>query len=484
MPRYVLALDQGTTSSRAILFDEQGSPCFKAQREIRQSYPEPGWAEHDPVELFQSILEVGRSVMNQAGIGSEEITAIGLTNQRETTVLWDRATSLPTYPALVWQDRRTAARCQQLRAAGLESKISRITGLEIDPYFSATKLEWLLQSYSGPNLAFGTVDSWLLWNLTGGAVHATDATNASRTMLFDLESRQWSSELMELFGISPLLLPEVFDSSYPFGMTSAFGGSIPITGIAGDQQAALFGQACHREGMSKCTYGTGAFLLTVAGTSRKNSQSGLLTTLGATPTAPWVLEGSVFAAGSALNWLTSGLKMFGSVQELEALACTVLHSGGVQAVPAFAGLGAPHWTPSARAALLGLTLATGRAEIARAMLESVALQCTDVLGATESDLAHSLREVRVDGGLAQSNLLLQTQADLLGVPVLRATVGETTALGAAMLAGLQAGFWSSLDEVESLWKCQGQFEPQISETERLERLSLWRRAVASVQALK
>ncbi|WP_432262628.1 glycerol kinase GlpK [Cupriavidus sp. TMH.W2] len=488
-----MALDQGTTSSRAILFDRQGTPVASAQKEFQQYYPQPGWVEHDPWELWQSQLAVAHEVMRRADVSATQIATIGIANQRETTVLWERATGAPLAPAIVWQDRRTAAQCERLAAQGASTMLQRRTGLRLDPYFSATKLAWLLDSIPGARnraargeLAFGTIDTWLVWHLSGGRRHVSDVSNAARTALLNLDTLCWDDELLELFGIPRSVLPELVPSSAAVAETEAslFGTAVAVTGIAGDQQAATFGQACLAPGLAKNTYGTGLFLLMNTGSSPVTSRHRLLTTLGwqfgAKPT--YALEGSVFMGGATLQWLRDGLGIVQTVSEVEALAAQCPSSDGVTLVPAFAGLGAPYWDPHARGTLLGMTRGTGRVHIARAALDAIALQTVDVLGAMEADAGISVRELRVDGGASRCDLLMQIQADVLGKPVVRPHVTETTALGAAYLAGLQVGFWSGLDEIAQQWRAERRFEPSISDGERTSRVDNWRRAVERARA--
>jgi glycerol kinase len=480
MSRFVLALDQGTTSSRAILFDRAGTPVATAARELPQSYPQPGWVEHDPEVIWATQLSAAREVLRTVAI--EDVAAIGIANQRETTLLWDRVTGAPVHPALVWQDRRTAARCEGLREEGWETRIQALTGLRLDSYFSATKLEWLLQEVPDwSRLAFGTVDSFLLWRLTGGAVHATDTTNASRTLLYDIHRKEWSPELLALFGIPSEILPRVVSSTGIIGHTlpELFGRAIPIAGMAGDQQAACFGQTCFHPGMVKSTYGTGCFLLAPTGEAAVTSTHRLLTTLAAP--AGYALEGSVFAAGAAVQWLRDELGIISRADEIDALAASVSDTAGVHVVPAFVGLGAPYWDPHARGAILGLTRGSGRAHIARATLESIAFQCRDVLEAMSQDQGEPFREVRVDGGAAANDLLMQMQADILGVPVVRPKVTETTALGVAYLAGLATGFWESRVEIASLWQRDRTFEPQWSDDQQETAYRGWQDAVRRVR---
>jgi glycerol kinase len=486
--RYVLALDQGTTSSRAIVFDEECAPVSVAQREFRQIYPQPGWVEHDPEEIWRSQIEVAREAIANARMRPRDIAAIGITNQRETTLLWDRRTGQPVANAIVWQDRRTAAMCQALRAAGAEETIRRKTGLVLDPYFSGTKLAWLLDNVAGARdraergeLAFGTVDTWLAWKLTEGRAHVTDPTNASRTLLFDIDTGQWDDELLKILRIPRAVLPDVRPSSHAFGVVvpGILGASVPITGIAGDQQAALFGQACHAPGMAKNTYGTGCFMLLHTGGDRIASAQGLITTVAASAAGAreYALEGSVFVAGAVVQWLRDGLGLIRSSADVEALAASVPDPGGIYLVPAFVGLGAPHWDAHARGAIVGLTRGTTAAHVARAALEAIAFQSTEVLIAMQRDAGIELGELRVDGGAAANDLLMQFQADLLGVPLARPRVLETTALGAAYLAGLATGVWRSADEIASQWRRERLFEPRMSRDEAESRLAGWLRAV-------
>jgi glycerol kinase len=484
----VLALDQGTTSSRAIVFDAEGRIRALAQQEFPQHYPQPGWVEHDPEEIWQSQLAVARRVLAQVGAEVRSIRAIGVSNQRETTVLWERASGRAIAPAIVWQDRRTAARCAALHAAGHAEAIRARTGLEVDAYFSATKLEWLLDNVPGARaraeageLAFGTIDSWLVYRLTGGRVHVTDPSNASRTLLYDIHKLGWDEALLAEFRIPAALLPRVVPSS---GVSASTDGAIlglelPIAGIAGDQQAAAFGQACLTPGMAKNTYGTGCFLMVNTGARPVDSSNRLLTTVGwqIGERVDYFLEGSVFIAGAVVQWLRDGLGIIGSADEIEALAASVADNGGVSLVPAFAGLGAPHWDASARGTILGLTRGSTRAHIARAALESIALQSADVLEAARRDAGVPLAELRVDGGAARNDLLMQFQADVLGVPVLRPRVTETTALGAATLAGLAVGVWSSPEDIAQHWQVERRFEPGMGADQREAALARWRRAV-------
>jgi glycerol kinase len=490
--RFVLALDQGTTSSRAIVFDEEGAPVESAQQEFRQLYPQPGWVEHDPREIFATQCAVAREAVERAGVNAREIVAAGITNQRETTLLWDRQSGEPLANAIVWQDRRTAPMCASLRAAGVGETIQRKTGLVIDPYFSATKIAWLLDNIPGARaraergeLAFGTVDTWLAWQLSGSRTHVTDPSNAARTMLFDIHAGDWDAELLEILRVPRAILPEVHPSAHVFGMIapSVLGEAVPIAGIAGDQQAALFGQGCHQPGMAKNTYGTGCFLLLNTGNRVVRSVNGLLSTTtaqlgharGAEKT--YALEGSVFIAGAVVQWLRDEMRFFESSAEIEALAATVPDTAGVVLVPAFTGLGAPHWDPQARGAIVGLTRGTGRAHIARAALEAIAYQSADVLEAMQKDSGETLTELRVDGGATANDLLMQFQADILGVPVVRPKVLETTALGAAYLAGLAVGLWPSREALAARWRVGRRFEPQMDRSHAQELLGQWREAV-------
>jgi len=494
MTPYLLALDQGTTSSRAIVFDFSGREIVRAQRPLPNRFPAPGRVEQDAREIWQTQLDCLRDVVVQLGSRAGEIAAIGITNQRETTVLWDRASGEALAPAIVWQDRRTVAACDAIRAAGHSAMIRRKTGLELDAYFSATKLAWLLdqvpdarQRAERGELAFGTVDSWLVYKLTDGARHVTDPSNASRTMLFNLQTGDWDDELLALFDIPRRLLPEIVPSSSAIdaiGHTAPhwLGFSLPITGVAGDQQAASFGQACFTEGMAKNTYGTGCFLIRNTGHRAVESSNRLLTTLGwrlgsSHEASSFALEGSIFMGGAVVQWLRDGLRLIHSASEVEALAASVPDSGGVVLVPAFTGLGAPYWDGHARGLLIGLTRGSGSAHIARAALEAIALQTVDLVDAMNRDTGTSMTVLRVDGGASQNDLLMQIQADLLGIPVLRPCQTETTALGAAWLAGLGAGVWSSLDELAGQWQAERIFEPMIGEDQRADTLARWHRAV-------
>ncbi|MBI3877789.1 MAG: glycerol kinase GlpK [Verrucomicrobia bacterium] len=543
--KHILALDQGTTSSRAILFDHSGSVAAVAQKEFPQIFPKPGWVEHNPDDIWSSQASVAAEVLAKAGIGARDVAGIGITNQRETTVVWDRATGRPIHNAIVWQDRRTAAACDALKKQGHAARIQRKTGLVVDAYFSATKLAWLLQHVPGAKtrarrgeLAFGTVDSWLVWNLTGGKVHVTDPSNASRTMLFNIRTGDWDEELLALFGVPRSMLPDVKSSSEVYGETTLFGplspsvspavkdegrrmkdeggvaetssfiphtssftegervaegrvrgvrdreggashAGIPIAGIAGDQQAALFGQVCTRPGMVKNTYGTGCFMLMHTGTKPIASRNKLLTTVawrigGRTE---YALEGSIFIAGAAVQWLRDGLGIIKSSPEVEALAASVPDTGGAYFVPALAGLGAPHWDPYARGLIAGLTRGTTAAHLARATLEGIAYQVADVLHAMEADSKIKLKELRVDGGACANNLLMQFQAGVLGVPVVRPRVAETTALGAAYLAGLAVGFWKDQKEIAAQWQADRRFTPAMKKSQRKQLTTGWQKAL-------
>jgi glycerol kinase len=490
MSKYILALDQGTSSSRAILFDHAGHIKGIAQQEFRQIFPQPGWVEHDANEIWHSQLAVAQRALKEFRVSAADIAGIGITNQRETTLLWDRHTGEPVANAIVWQDRRTADVCDTLRAQGKAALFQEKTGLVIDSYFSGTKLKWLLDHVPEARaraergeLAFGTIDSWLIFKLCG--LHVTDTSNASRTLLFNIHTLKWDEELLSILDIPPTLLPQVVTSSSVVGRTEPglFGAPIPIAGIAGDQQAATFGQACHQPGMAKNTYGTGCFMLMNTGKEAVTSHNNLLTTIGWTQgsqlpgESDYMLEGSVFMAGAAVQWLRDGLGIIERSSDVEALAASVPDTGGVVFVPAFAGLGAPYWDAYARGAIVGMTRGTTKAHIARATLASIAYQSADVLEAMQKDSAIKLRELRVDGGAARNDLLMQFQADVLGVPVVRPLVTETTALGAAYLAGLAVGFWESQQEIAAQWQVQRRFEPAMAEHERVDRLDVWRRAV-------
>lgn len=489
---YLLALDQGTSSSRSIIFDEQGRIVALAQQELPQIYPQPGWVEHDPLQIWQTQLATAREVLRKAGIGASAIHAIGITNQRETTVVWNRTTGQPIHHAIVWQDRRAEPACAQLREQGHAPLIHERTGLLVDAYFSGMKLQWILNNVPGARqqaqageLAFGTVDSWLMWQLTGGAVHATDVSNASRTMLFNVHRNQWDAELLAMLDIPPQLMPEVRPSSADYGAVKAelLGHAIRIGGVAGDQQSALFGQACFREGMAKNTYGTGCFMLMHTGHRFQASRNGLLTTSAAQPTRQpeFAIEGSVFVGGAVVQWLRDGLNAIRASGEVQTLAQSVPDAGGVIMVPAFTGLGAPYWQADARGIITGLTRGTTMAHIARAALESIAFQSTALLEAMSRDAVAAggspVSELRVDGGACANDLLMQIQADLLGIPVVRPDVIETTALGAAYLAGLSTGLYAGTDELSRLWRAERTFLPTLGRDQAHERMAQWERAV-------
>jgi glycerol kinase len=477
---YILALDQGTTSSRAVIYDKSGSIRSIVQREFQQFYPQAGWVEHDPAEIWASQMGVAIEAVSRAQVRPRNIAALGITNQRETTIIWDRKTGVPIYNAIVWQDRRTAEMCNQLRKGGLEDVIRQKTGLLIDAYFSASKIMWMLENVEGARekavageLAFGTVDSWLIWNLTSGKLHAMDATNASRTMLFNIHEGTWDKDLLAAMRIPESLLPTVRQSSEVYSTVSTTLGlaDIAIAGVAGDQQAALFGQACFRPGMAKCTYGTGAFLLQTLGEESKASRNRLLTTVAwqRNKKLEYAMEGSIFIAGSVVQWLRDGLGLIRSSEDVESLALSVADNGDVYLVPAFTGLGAPHWDPHARGTIIGITRGTKAGHIARASLESIAFQADDLLKAMVDDSEIPIEQLRVDGGAARNDTLMQFQADLLGIPVVRPAITETTSLGAAYLAGLAVDFWKNTDEIQSQWKMDKEFQPSASagEVDRL-----------------
>jgi glycerol kinase len=497
-PKFLLALDQGTSSSRSIVFDRAGGIVAMAQREFRQIYPQPGWVEHDPMEIWHSQLATAKEVLAKAGISAGDIASIGITNQRETTVVWNRRTGEPLYNAIVWQDRRAEPTCAALRERGLEATFREKTGLIIDAYFSGTKLKWILDHVGGAReaasrgeLAFGTVDSWLMWHLTGGAVHATDVSNASRTLLLNVRRNAWDDELLQLLDVPREVLPQVFPSSHVYGHTKAglLGASLPIGGVAGDQQSALFGQACFRAGLAKNTYGTGCFMLTHTGAQFQTSTNGLITTSAAQPTAQteFALEGSVFIGGAVVQWLRDGLNAIKASSEVQSLAESVPDAGGVMFVPAFTGLGAPYWKADARGAIVGLTRGTTVAHIARAALESIAFQSAALLQAMGRDAVAAggapVSELRVDGGACVNNLLMQFQADLLGIPVVRPKVIETTALGAASLAGLSCGVYSGLDELARQWQVERTFHPTMSRERSQTLMAEWEHAVRQAVAV-
>jgi glycerol kinase len=487
---YILALDQGTTSSRAILFDREGKPSAIAQQEFEQLYPQPGWVEHRPDDIWFSQLAAAKRVLTESGVKADQVAAIGITNQRETTIIWNRETGEPIHNAIVWQCRRTADTCDRLRRDGMAQVFQQRTGLVLDAYFSGTKVKWILDSVPGARalakagkLAFGTVDSWLIWKLTGGRIHTTDPSNASRTLLYNIESGRWDDELLAALDVPREVLPHVAPSSAVIGETdpALFGRAIPIAGNAGDQQAALFGQVCTRPGMSKNTYGTGCFMLLNTGTELVRSKSNLLTTIawkiGDEP-VEYALEGSVFIAGAAVQWLRDGLKIISTAAETEAMATGLEDNGGVYFVPAFVGLGAPHWDQYARGTILGLTRGSSREHIARSALESIAYQTSDVLCRMRDDSGIKLSELRVDGGAAHNNFLLQFQADILDIPVVRPANTETTAAGAAYLAGLAVEFWADTDELSEMWRRERTFEPAMGNQERKNLLEGWTRAVS------
>ena len=487
MRTHLLALDQGTTSSRAVLLDQAGNVAAVAQREFEQIFPQAGWVEHNPVEIWSTQVGVVGEVISRSGIRARDIAAIGITNQRETAIVWDRVTGDPVYNAIVWQDRRTAGDCDKLKRDGLEDLVQEKTGLVVDPYFSGTKIAWILDNVPGARqraergeLAFGTVDSWLVWKLTEGAVHVTDETNASRTMLFNIHTRDWDDQMLKQLDVPRSMLPSVKSSSEVYGECAGPLAGVPIAGITGDQQSALFAQMCHHPGMVKNTYGTGCFMLMNTGEVPVRSRNKLLTTIawrlgGAT----WyALEGSVFIAGAVVQWLRDGLQIIRSSSEVEDLAATVPDSGDVYIVPAFAGLGAPHWDPYARGAVIGITRGTTRAHLARAALEGIAFQVADILLAMEADAGIQLTELRVDGGASNNYLLMQFQADLLGIPVVRAKNIETTALGSAFLAGLAVGYYRSIDEIASQWARDRIFEPSVNADRRESLRARWNKALA------
>jgi glycerol kinase len=482
--KFILALDQGTTSSRSILFDNTGQAVASAQQEFRQIYPEPGWVEHDPLEIWDSQIATARAVLAQAGATPADIAAIGITNQRETTVVWDRRTGQPIHNAIVWQCRRTTETCEQLKARGLEAEFKQRTGLVVDAYFSGTKVKWILDHVDGARaradrgeLCFGTIDAWLLYKLTG--VHATDYSNASRTLLFNIHNCDWDDTLLEALDVPRAMLPEERPSSQVYGATTALGGEIPVAALIGDQQGALFGQAAFDMHDCKNTYGTGCFLLMNTGSTPIASKNGLLTTIawGIDGKVQYALEGSVFVAGAVIQWLRDELKFIASAAESETVASEVPDTGGVCVVPAFVGLGAPYWDMRARGLITGLTRGAGRAHIVRAALESIAFQSADVVSTMEADTGGRIPHLRVDGGASANNLLMQTQADLLGIPVLRGQTIETTALGAAYLAGLAVGFWPNTDAIRQIWRLDRSFEPQWDPTRRETALAAWKDAV-------
>lgn len=488
MGKYIMALDQGTTSSRCILFDKKGNMCSVAQKEYKQYYPKPGWVEHDPKEIWSSQISVATEAMSKISVDAEDIHAIGITNQRETTIVWDKKTGEPVYPAIVWQCRRTADMIEKMEKDGMSELVRKKTGLIPDAYFSGTKLKWILDHVEGARerakngeLLFGTVDTWLIWKLTKGKVHVTDYTNASRTMLFDIHERKWDKEILEYLDIPECMLPEVKPSSCIYGYTNEnlIGGRIPIAGAAGDQQAALFGQCCFESSDVKNTYGTGCFMLMHTGDKAVESKNGLLTTIAvkADGTPGYALEGSVFVAGAAIQWLRDEVGILESSPDSEKYCLSVPDTNGVYVVPAFTGLGAPYWDQYARGAILGLTRGAGKAHLVRATVESLAYQVHDVLEAMEKDSGIDLSALRVDGGASANNFLMQFQADLLDIQVVRPSCIETTALGASYLAGLATGFWKDASEVKSNWQIGRQFTPQMTEEERKKKLKGWKKAV-------
>ena len=493
MANYILSLDQGTTSSRAILFTREGDIKQIAQKEFTQIYPQPGWVEHNANEIFDTQSYVMRECLQFAGVDASDVAAIGITNQRETTVVWDKKSGAPIHNAIVWQDRRTAGFCDELKAKGLADVIRQKTGLVIDAYFSGTKVRWILDNVPGARekaekgeLLFGTIDSWLIWNLTKGAVHVTDESNASRTLLFNINTGAWDDELLAIIGVPAAMLPRVSKSSEVVGEIHPefLGKALPIAGNAGDQQAATYGNACLKEGMAKNTYGTGCFMLMNTGKAPRPSNNNLLTTMAwATPSGRYfALEGSVFIAGAVVQWLRDGLGIIQSAPDVEQLALSVPDNGGVFLVPAFAGLGAPHWDQYARGAMVGITRGATKAHIARAALESIALQTLDIMDCMQKDAGIKLDTLRADGGATRNNLLMQFQADVLGVPVERPMVTETTALGAAYLAGLAVGFWKSEEEIAAMWQLDRRFEPNMAQSDRDKLLHDWQRAVARSKA--
>ena len=492
MTSYILSLDQGTTSSRAIVFNKEGAIVSMAQKEFRQFYPQPGWVEHDAMEIWSSQASVLAEVLVKAGVSAKDIAAIGITNQRETTVVWERETGKPICPAIVWQDRRTAGMCDDLKQKGLDKMIQEKTGLIVDAYFSATKIKWMLEHVAGAQekaaqgkLAFGTVDSWLMWNLAGNGLHVTDITNASRTMLFNIHTQQWDDELLQLFGVPESMLPEVKSSSEVYGHTSGkiLAAQIPIAGIAGDQHAALFGQMCTQKGMVKNTYGTGCFMLMNIGDKPILSKNKLVTTIAwkIGNQVQYALEGSIFIGGAVVQWLRDGLGIISTSAEVENLAQQVPDNGGVYMVPAFAGLGAPHWNQHARGTIVGLTRGTTAGHIARAALESIAFQTMEVLKAMEADAGTSIKELRVDGGATVDDLLLQFQADVLNTIVVRPQITETTAMGAAYLAGLAVGYWKDLNDIQKQWKADRYFDPNENNS-MAPLIEGWHRAVKATKA--
>lgn len=494
--KFMMALDQGTTSSRAILFDKNGTVFHTAQQEFPQLFPESGWVEHNPEQIWSSILSCIAAVLSEKNLKPTQIAGIGITNQRETTVVWDKHTGKPIYNAIVWQSRQTAEICEDLKSRGYNDTFRDKTGLLIDAYFSGTKVKWILDNVEGArekaengDLLFGTIDTWIIWKLTNGGVHVTDYSNASRTLMFNIYDLKWDEELLDILTVPASMLPEVRSSSEVYGHTDAdqfFGQEIPIAGIAGDQQAALFGQACFEQGMVKNTYGTGCFMLMNTGEKAVKSDHGLLTTIawGLDGKVTYALEGSIFVAGSAVQWLRDGLRMFRTAEESEAYAARVPSTGGVYVVPAFVGLGTPYWDSDVRGAVFGLTRGTEKEHFVRATLESLAYQTRDVLGAMEADSGIPLNTLRVDGGAVKNNFLMQFQSDILNVPVDRPVVNETTALGAAYLAGLAVGYWDSLEDISNYWNLDKKFEPAMEDAEREGLYAGWGKAVKAAQAFK
>lgn len=494
--RYILSLDQGTTSSRAILFNQKGEIVHISQREFTQYFPKPGWVEHNANEIWGSILAVIATVLSETSIKPEQVAAIGITNQRETTIVWDKRTGLPIYNAIVWQSRQTADICEQLKQQGYDDLFREKTGLLIDPYFSGTKVKWILDNVEGArekaekgDLLFGTVDTWLIWKLSGGRVHVTDYSNASRTLLFNIHTLQWDEEILTILGIPKSMLPEVRPSSEVYAKTIPhhfFGVEVPIAGAAGDQQAALFGQACFEEGMAKNTYGTGCFMLMNTGGKAVQSKHGLLTTIawGIDGKVEYALEGSIFVAGSAIQWLRDGLRMIKQASDSETYAEKVDSTDGVYVVPAFVGLGTPYWDSDVRGAVFGLTRGTTKEHFIRATLESLAYQTKDVLTAMEADSGIALKTLRVDGGAVKNNFLMQFQSDMLGVPVERPVINETTALGAAYLAGLAVGYWKDRKEIATQWQLERQFEPKMAKEKQEKLYDGWKKAVKAAMAFK
>lgn len=496
MEKYIMSLDQGTTSSRAILFNKQGEIVYTAQREFPQYFPQPGHVEQNANEIWSSILAVIASCLAESGVKSSQIEAIGITNQRETTVVWDKETGIPVYNAIVWQSRQTADLCDQLKAEGLDDLFRQKTGLLIDAYFSGTKVKWILDHVDGAReraergeLLFGTIDTWLIWKLSGGAVHVTDYSNASRTLMYNIHELKWDEELLEILTIPPVMLPEVRPSSEVYGHTANyhfFGEQIPIAGAAGDQQAALFGQACYEQGMVKTTYGTGCFMLMNTGTAPVESKHGLITTIawGINGRVEYALEGSIFVSGSAIQWLRDGLRMFREAKDSEPYAARVESTGGVYLVPAFVGLGSPYWDSEVRGAVFGLTRGTTKEHFVRATLESLAYQTKDILDVMEQDSGIPVKTLRVDGGAVMNNFLMGFQSDILGLPVERPVIHETTALGAAYLAGLAVGYWKDQEEICNKWSMEKVFEPKMDEAHQNKLYSGWKKAVQAAMAFK